>query len=970
MNRRTVFLIALGAPTLILCSSGCKSPALSKALSEEPIYAPISPSQFFGEETFWPSRALKYRGSKDNFAKPSELATAGDLSGNGRVDDADLELLHAAWWVESGGHADVNSDGAVDEADALIVMQNFGNCAGRAEFSKTYTPRPTTDLALSSPSDCLEDVSGNGVVDDFDLQLVSWHYYVQRGGDGDINGDGKTDGRDVVVLLEEWDMAEEGLDEQESPSDLTSEAETTGLVLHPSRTARSSDATKEIKATERAERLPDDLRDNSYRAESRPTQFSTGRNVPRAWVVQRQDPSKQPAEAPVKSKALRSPSAKVLVPRKLKPVVYPRAHTSADPMRITVLTFNIHAPGLQPCTFDDLREKLECFPNYPQGYDCCLCCETDEACLKRCAEARFDAMAQLIAESSADIVLLQEVDSRTYRLQYTNDVTEVLCKKLEILTNEPWEGRFEKACQYGAGEYGDAILATTRSMIKGGSITLNGDQEAYCGAFINQGCSNFNVSQQMQAIYADVRGMRVIGVHLTPRGGQACRDRRDEQLDLAKRAIVHGRPTVFAGDFNEDDAIIYRNLHPADGYFNATAGVLDTVVGACEGKIDHVVTKNIAGTHDFRARIFGDHRASDHHAVGVAIPQEWDIIVPLELGSKGATGLVFYKRHGAPSGHGRGEIYHVNDAGQFEFRFRSDTWRSDWHSIVAGDFDGDRVEDDLLFYDQKRGVGEFYRVEGDGALHLMARYTTWRTTWDIIVPIEIPPRHLPGPYNQRNTPRMTGVVFYDREGGNLPGKGLGQVYALSGLAKMGKSPLSTHRGWRSSWNTIVTGDFNGDYVQDDLLFYDASAGRGEFYQMNRLGNLTKIKFFSGWRTTWDEIIPLRMNSGGPTTDHLLFHDRTGGEGETSLTQLYSVRAWQSLTPKRWRKSWTTIVAAPITPTTIAEELFFYDRSQHDWSLKGFERSAGHWKLTDFTPRSGWDPPSAVSHRGSILIPNN
>jgi hypothetical protein len=55
------------------------------------------------------------------------LTPAGDVNGDGCIDDADLlQVLFAFGQSGSGLPEDVNRDGIVDDADLLIVLFNFG----------------------------------------------------------------------------------------------------------------------------------------------------------------------------------------------------------------------------------------------------------------------------------------------------------------------------------------------------------------------------------------------------------------------------------------------------------------------------------------------------------------------------------------------------------------------------------------------------------------------------------------------------------------------------------------------------------------------------------------------------------------------------------------------------------------------------------------------------------------------------
>ena len=46
---------------------------------------------------------------------------------------------------------------------------------------------------------------------------------------------------------------------------------------------------------------------------------------------------------------------------------------------------------------------------------------------------------------------------------------------------------------------------------------------------------------------------------------------------------------------------------------------------------------------------------------------------------------------------------------------------------------------------------------------------------------------------------------------------------------------------------------NGALGQSDLLFYDPSAGQGEFYTTDGSGNIAALRTYNNWRTTWSVI---------------------------------------------------------------------------------------------------------------------
>ncbi len=82
---------------------------------------------------------------------------------------------------------------------------------------------------------------------------------------------------------------------------------------------------------------------------------------------------------------------------------------------------------------------------------------------------------------------------------------------------------------------------------------------------------------------------------------------------------------------------------------------------------------------------------------------------------------------------GLGELYSTNGLGELNPIVRRYTnWRTSWSIIVTGSFTGTGFSD-LLFYGRAAGIGEFYRVDKQGGLTLLASHTDWLTTWSQIV---------------------------------------------------------------------------------------------------------------------------------------------------------------------------------------------------------------------------------------------
>ena len=81
----------------------------------------------------------------------------------------------------------------------------------------------------------------------------------------------------------------------------------------------------------------------------------------------------------------------------------------------------------------------------------------------------------------------------------------------------------------------------------------------------------------------------------------------------------------------------------------------------------------------------------------------------------------------------------------------------------------------------------------------------------------------------------------------------------------------------------------------DLLFYDPSAGVGEFYTTDGQGNISLLKSYNNWRPSWSVIMAGNLTGG--QFDDLLFYDpsakvaelyATDGQGNITLLQGYDM----------------------------------------------------------------------------------
>ncbi len=171
---------------------------------------------------------------------------------------------------------------------------------------------------------------------------------------------------------------------------------------------------------------------------------------------------------------------------------------------------------------------------------------------------------------------------------------------------------------------------------------------------------------------------------------------------------------------------------------------------------------------------------------------------------------------------------------------------------------------------------------------------------------------LSGNFNHGN---YTDLLFYDKSNGEA------KFYLTESSGDIRKIG-DTHKNWRKTWHIMVSGNFNGSGLSD-LLFYDKSKGEAEFYSTNGNGDLRRTgKTLKGWRKTWDMIIP--GDFGGNGYSDLLLYDRKNGEAEFYTVMPGGTVLRLGQTHKNWRKSWYEIITVKFGRDNKTY-LLFYDR---------------------------------------------
>src|SRR5262249_25254142 len=120
-----------------------------------------------------------------------------------------------------------------------------------------------------------------------------------------------------------------------------------------------------------------------------------------------------------------------------------------------------------------------------------------------------------------------------------------------------------------------------------------------------------------------------------------------------------------------------------------------------------------------------------------------------------------------------------------------------------------------------------------------------------------------------------------------------------------------------------------DSPYDDLLFYDKSAGVGEFYRFDANTGMTQFSVHNNWRRSWQQIVPGQFLQNA-AFDGLLFYEEGTVVTEFDSTDGHGNHSRIDITPgHEWRLLWSTFLAGEFTPNLVlsgTSRLCSYDAS--------------------------------------------
>ena len=224
----------------------------------------------------------------------------------------------------------------------------------------------------------------------------------------------------------------------------------------------------------------------------------------------------------------------------------------------------------------------------------------------------------------------------------------------------------------------------------------------------------------------------------------------------------------------------------------------------------------------------------------------------------------------------------------------------------------------FIFHKRNSGLAKFYKIEvtksgevGFDIVHVKT-YDKLRKTWDVVMPYNYKAKNILGIRNRS----QSAVLFYSRADGR------GVINEYTRKYELGKKIYAAN-GWRKSWNIIELS------AGKSIIFYDRSAGVGSIYELSEYGTLgRKLLDSSQWRKTWHSIVPYSGTQKTFSTQYnsfTLFYDNTRGEASIYSTTEEGKLDKLIKTYSGWRKTWDIIVPYPGQTHKPTQNFLFYDK---------------------------------------------
>jgi hypothetical protein len=258
----------------------------------------------------------------------------------------------------------------------------------------------------------------------------------------------------------------------------------------------------------------------------------------------------------------------------------------------------------------------------------------------------------------------------------------------------------------------------------------------------------------------------------------------------------------------------------------------------------------------------------------------WNIIVPVDYLGDGQDRALFYD-HNA----GEADVLTFNKQGKEVNDAENPTFGRTFDVIVAGNFLESGQAQQVLAYDRTAGVGDVYTIDSGGKLTLKASNTHWRTTWDMIIV---------GDFLGNGKDQ---VLLYDS------GAGDADIVAFDTLGRESLDAQNPKFG--KPWDILVAGSFMNSGRPQQVLAYNRAAGEGSVIAFNGKGIMTSETPNTGWRTTWNSILVGDFLGDG--RDQILLYDLNASHADVVAFDTHGKESLDAQNPS-FGTPWNILVA--------------------------------------------------------------
>ena len=183
-------------------------------------------------------------------------------------------------------------------------------------------------------------------------------------------------------------------------------------------------------------------------------------------------------------------------------------------------------------------------------------------------------------------------------------------------------------------------------------------------------------------------------------------------------------------------------------------------------------------------------------------------------------------------------------------RTRASSWDRVWPDVVAGDWDGDGRQDDVILWNPSSGRWAVRAFSGSKSYFRGSG--TWTGRYDMVVP---------GDFNADG--RVNELFLYRRATGRW------QVQRWEGFTVRRR----VTGGFSTTYDRLMAADLNGNGRVDELLLWDVNT---QLWKLKRFTALKPYEKSSGrWGPGWTQIFVGDFDSDGELDESLLWNTKSG-----------------------------------------------------------------------------------------------